>query len=164
MLDITDILKILPHRFPFLLIDRVIELVPDHRVVAIKNVTSNEPFFQGHWPDRPIMPGVLILESIAQAAGVLMGTRRDRLQRSVLIASIDDVKLRRSVVPGDQLRIEVEHSVPSPRTGVSRQRSGRGSTRGRGAVPLHRRGCRTGRVTEPHKVAGPGRSVFLRAV
>lgn len=110
VLDIGGILKVLPHRYPFLLIDRVIELEPGRRVVALKNVSCNEPYFQGHWPARPVMPGVLILEAIAQAAGVLIGERADPASQIVLIASIDDVKLRRPVVPGDQLRIEVEHA------------------------------------------------------
>lgn len=109
-LDINEILKLLPHRYPFLLIDRIVEFESGRRAVAIKNVSINEPFFQGHWPGRPIMPGVLVLESIAQAAGVLIGEQMDSTSQMILIASIDDVKLRRSVLPGDQLRIEVEHS------------------------------------------------------
>jgi UDP-3-O-[3-hydroxymyristoyl] N-acetylglucosamine deacetylase/3-hydroxyacyl-[acyl-carrier-protein] dehydratase len=107
-LDIHGIMSLLPHRYPFLLVDRVLELVPGRRAVAIKNVSINEPFFAGHWPGRPIMPGVLIVESLAQAAGVLVaasvGTRPGRV---ALIASIDGVKLRRPVVAGDQLRLEV---------------------------------------------------------
>jgi UDP-3-O-[3-hydroxymyristoyl] N-acetylglucosamine deacetylase/3-hydroxyacyl-[acyl-carrier-protein] dehydratase len=108
-LDIGDILQLLPHRYPFLLVDRVIELEPGKRVVAVKNVSFNEPFFQGHWPGRPIMPGVLILEALAQAAGILVAVSRvERAGRIALIASIDEVKLRRPVVPGDQLRLEVQ--------------------------------------------------------
>ena len=108
LMEIPAILKALPHRYPFLLIDRVIEIDPGRRVVALKNVSYNEPFFQGHWPGRPIMPGVLIIEAMAQAAGVLIaeGNRRDR---EALLASIDGLKLRRPVVPGDQLRIEVDN-------------------------------------------------------
>jgi UDP-3-O-[3-hydroxymyristoyl] N-acetylglucosamine deacetylase/3-hydroxyacyl-[acyl-carrier-protein] dehydratase len=106
-LEITDIMKILPHRFPFLMIDRVVEHEYGRRVVALKNVTVNEPFFQGHWPGRPIMPGVMVIEAVAQAAGILIADRHDPAERSALIAAIDDVKMRRPVVPGDQLLIEV---------------------------------------------------------
>jgi UDP-3-O-[3-hydroxymyristoyl] N-acetylglucosamine deacetylase / 3-hydroxyacyl-[acyl-carrier-protein] dehydratase len=106
-LDIQGIIEILPHRYPLLLVDRVLELQPGRRVVAIKNVSVNEPFFQGHWPGRPIMPGVLIIEAMAQAAGVLIAATMPRYGRAALIASIDDVKLRRPVVPGDQLRLEI---------------------------------------------------------
>ena len=99
---------LLPHRYPFLLIDRVLELEPPSRALAVKNVSINEPFFTGHWPGLPIMPGVLILESVAQAAGILIGASIENPQTKVaLIASIDRVKLRRPVVPGDQLRFEV---------------------------------------------------------
>ncbi len=106
-LEINDILKALPHRYPFLLVDRVVELEAGRRVAAIKNVTYNEPFFQGHWPGRPIMPGVLIVEAMAQAAGVLIA-HGSTTHRHALLVSIDGVKFRRPVVPGDQLRIEVE--------------------------------------------------------
>ncbi|MFY9560416.1 MAG: 3-hydroxyacyl-ACP dehydratase FabZ [Terriglobales bacterium] len=109
MLDIGDILKILPHRYPFLLIDRVIELVRMKRIVALKNVTINEPFFQGHFPEQPIMPGVLIVEAIAQAGGLLLLTEvpnRDELL--MVFTGIEKARFRRPVVPGDQLRIEVE--------------------------------------------------------
>ena len=105
-LEINDILRALPHRYPFLLVDRVVELEPGRRIAAIKNVTYNEPFFQGHWPGRPIMPGVLIVEAMAQTAGVLIAQGSPRT-RYALLASIDGVKFRRPVVPGDQLRIEV---------------------------------------------------------
>jgi UDP-3-O-[3-hydroxymyristoyl] N-acetylglucosamine deacetylase/3-hydroxyacyl-[acyl-carrier-protein] dehydratase len=106
-LDIRHIMRVLPHRYPFLLIDRVTALDPARHVVAIKNVTINEPFFPGHWPDRPIMPGVLIVEAMAQAAGVLVAQHFDARRMSAVIAAIDGVKLRRPVVPGDQLRLEV---------------------------------------------------------
>jgi UDP-3-O-[3-hydroxymyristoyl] N-acetylglucosamine deacetylase/3-hydroxyacyl-[acyl-carrier-protein] dehydratase len=107
-LDIHGIMSLLPHRYPFLLVDRVLELVPGRRAVAIKNVSINEPFFAGHWPGLPIMPGVLIVESLAQAAGVLVATSVERYPGQVaLIASMDGVKLRRPVVAGDQLRLEV---------------------------------------------------------
>ena len=106
-LEINDILQALPHRYPFLLVDRILELEPGKRIIGIKNVTYNEPFFQGHWPGRPIMPGVLIIEALAQTAGVLIAQGSTKA-RHALLASIDGVKFRRPVVPGDQLRLEVE--------------------------------------------------------
>jgi beta-hydroxyacyl-ACP dehydratase FabZ len=90
-----------------LLVDRVLEHEPCRRVLALKNVSCNEPFFQGHWPGRPIMPGVLIIEALAQTAGVIIADLIDPRERSALIISIDDVKIRRPVVPGDQLRLDV---------------------------------------------------------
>jgi len=111
-LDITEIQRILPHRFPFLLIDRVIEITRRQRIVAIKNVTINEPFFAGHFPGMPIMPGVLIVESMAQAGGVLLLTEfEDRDAKLVLFTGIERARFRRPVVPGDQLRIEVDVKV-----------------------------------------------------
>jgi len=108
-LDINDIQKILPHRYPFLLIDRVIDMTPRERIVAIKNVTINEPFFQGHFPGLPIMPGVLIVEAIAQAGGALLLTEvEDRAHKLMLFTGIERARFRRPVVPGDQVRIEVE--------------------------------------------------------
>src|SRR6202046_2930756 len=108
-LDIHDILKILPHRYPLLLIDRVLELKRKERIVAIKNVTINEPFFNGHFPGLPIMPGVLIVEAIAQAGGALLLTEvEDRKHKVMVFTGIDRAKFRRPVSPGDQLRIEVE--------------------------------------------------------
>jgi 3-hydroxyacyl-[acyl-carrier-protein] dehydratase len=108
-LDIHDILKILPHRYPFLLIDRVLELKRRERIVAIKNVTINEPFFNGHFPGLPIMPGVLIVEAIAQAGGALLLTEvEDRSDKVMVFTGIERAKFRRPVSPGDQLRIEVE--------------------------------------------------------
>jgi len=107
-MDIKEILNLLPHRYPFLLIDRVIELEGYRRAVGIKNVTINEPFFQGHWPTQPIMPGVLILEAMAQLAGLLLLRRLENTGKLAVLWSIDQVKLRRAVVPGDQLRIEIE--------------------------------------------------------
>jgi 3-hydroxyacyl-[acyl-carrier-protein] dehydratase len=108
-LDINDIFKILPHRYPFLLIDRVVEIVRKQRIVAIKNVTINEPFFTGHFPNMPIMPGVLIVEAIAQAGGALLLTEvEDRASKLIMFTGIERAKFRRPVVPGDQLRIEVE--------------------------------------------------------
>ncbi|MBA3853812.1 MAG: hypothetical protein C0503_05315 [Gemmatimonas sp.] len=109
VLDIEDLMKILPHRYPFLLVDRVLELEPQKRVVAIKNVTINEPFFQGHFPGHPIMPGVLIVEAMAQAGGVLlMGAVDDPESKVVYFMSIDNIKFRKPVRPGDQLRFEVD--------------------------------------------------------
>jgi 3-hydroxyacyl-[acyl-carrier-protein] dehydratase len=108
-LDINEILKILPHRYPFLLIDRVIEVKRKERLVAIKNVTINEPFFVGHFPGLPIMPGVLIVEALAQAGGVLLLTEfEDRSSKVLLFTGIERAKFRRQVNPGDQLRLEVE--------------------------------------------------------
>lgn len=108
-LNIQDILRILPHRYPFLLIDRVVDLTRRERVVAIKNVTFNEPFFQGHFPGVPIMPGVLIVEAIAQAGGALLLTEiPDRENKLMVFTGIERARFRRPVVPGDQLRIEVE--------------------------------------------------------
>ncbi len=108
-LDIVEIMDILPHRYPFLLIDRVVEVVRKTRIVVIKNVTVNEPFFQGHFPGFPIMPGVLIVEAIAQAGGALLLTEfPDRHEKLVLFTGIENARFRRPVVPGDQVRLEVE--------------------------------------------------------
>lgn len=108
-LDIVEIMSILPHRYPFLLIDRVVEIERKKRIVAIKNVTINEPFFQGHFPGFPIMPGVLMIEAVAQAGGALLLTEfPDRHEKLVLFTGIEKAKFRRPVVPGDQARIEVE--------------------------------------------------------
>ena len=108
-MDILEIQRILPHRYPFLLIDRILDLTHRERVVAIKNVTINEPFFQGHFPNLPIMPGVLIVEAIAQAGGALLLTEvEDRDQKLMVFTGIERARFRRPVTPGDQLRIEVE--------------------------------------------------------
>src|SRR3974390_270450 len=108
-LDIQEIQKILPHRYPFLLIDRVVDMTRKERIVAIKNVTINEPFFQGHFPNLPIMPGVLIIEAIAQAGGALLLTEvEDRDEKLMVFTGIEKARFRRPVTPGDQLRIEVE--------------------------------------------------------
>jgi UDP-3-O-[3-hydroxymyristoyl] N-acetylglucosamine deacetylase/3-hydroxyacyl-[acyl-carrier-protein] dehydratase len=107
-LDVREILRLLPHRYPFLLIDRVIEIDGFRRAVAIKNVTINEPYFQGHFPAAPLMPGVLQLEAMAQLAGVLLLRKLENSGKLAVLWSIDKVKLRGAVVPGDQLRIEVE--------------------------------------------------------
>ncbi len=110
MLSIEEIMEILPHRPPFLLVDRILEMELNKRIVGIKNVTMNEPFFVGHFPGKPIMPGVLIVEAMAQVAGILyiksvMGEIGDKL---LYFMGMDKVKFRRPVVPGDQLRIEME--------------------------------------------------------
>jgi 3-hydroxyacyl-[acyl-carrier-protein] dehydratase len=108
ILDITQIQAILPHRYPFLLVDRIIEFEEGKRIVGIKNVTLNEPFFQGHFPGAPVMPGVLIIEAMAQTAGVLMlGNIPDRDSKLVFFTGIEDAKFRKPVVPGDQLRMEL---------------------------------------------------------
>ncbi|MGC9157524.1 MAG: 3-hydroxyacyl-ACP dehydratase FabZ [Terracidiphilus sp.] len=113
--DIQEILGSLPHRYPFLLIDRVIEFERGKRLVAIKNVTINEPFFQGHFPGYPIMPGVLVVEAMAQAGGmIMMAELADRDKKLAVFTGIDRAKFRRPVTPGDQMRIEVE--VPSIRS------------------------------------------------
>ena len=107
-LDVNEIKKILPHRYPMLLVDRVIEIEPGKRIVGIKNVSANESFFQGHFPEEPIMPGVLILEALAQVSCVLV-LRDLNVQGSIsLFTGADDVSFRRKVVPGDQLKLEAE--------------------------------------------------------
>ncbi len=107
-LDIAEIMAILPHRYPFLLIDRVIEMERKTRIVALKNVSINEPHFAGHFPDYPIMPGVLMVEAIAQTGGALLLTEiSDRDEKLMVFTGIENAKFKRPVVPGDQLRIEV---------------------------------------------------------
>ena len=107
-MDILEIMSILPHRYPLLLIDRIVEMERKTRIVALKNVTMNEPHFAGHFPDYPIMPGVLMVEAIAQAGGALLLTEfPDRAEKLMVFTGIDSAKFRRPVVPGDQLRIEV---------------------------------------------------------
>ena len=107
VLDINVIQKILPHRYPFLLVDRILEST-DKRIVGLKNVTINEPFFQGHFPGHPIMPGVLILEAMAQVGGVAVLNLSENLGKLAYFLSIKEAKFRKPVVPGDQLIIEVE--------------------------------------------------------
>lgn len=108
ILDSIAIQKILPHRFPFLLVDRVIELEVGKRAVGIKNVTINEHFFQGHFPQYPVMPGVLIVEALAQTGGIALGTMDEYKGRLAFFAGIDNVRFKRQVKPGDTLRLEVE--------------------------------------------------------
>lgn len=110
VLDIRAIMERLPHRYPFLLVDRVIRLVPGEEIVALKNVTLNEPFFQGHFPIQPVMPGVLIIEALAQAGGILASESRGPEKRGEIIyfMGMDAVRFRRPVVPGDQLILEAK--------------------------------------------------------
>jgi 3-hydroxyacyl-[acyl-carrier-protein] dehydratase len=108
MLSATEIQKIIPHRYPFLLVDRIIELEPMKRAVGLKNVTITEPFFQGHFPGQPVMPGVLILEAMAQVGAVAALYPPENRGKVALFASIDRVKFRKPVVPGDQLQMVAE--------------------------------------------------------
>ena len=109
MLDIQEIMNFLPHRYPFLLIDRILEFEPNKRIVGLKNVTINEPFFQGHYPGHPIMPGVLIIEAMAQVGGLLLMEALEEPEGKVVyFMSLDKVKWRRPVTPGDQIRFELE--------------------------------------------------------
>jgi 3-hydroxyacyl-[acyl-carrier-protein] dehydratase len=107
MIDINEIMQLLPHRYPFLLVDRVLEFEPSKRVVGIKNVTLNEPFFVGHFPGKPIMPGVLIVEAMAQTGGILAFKSFPEMKGSVLFIGIDNARFRRPVIPGDQLKMVV---------------------------------------------------------
>ena len=107
-IDINQIMKLLPHRYPFLLVDRVLEFIPRQSITAIKNVTINEPFFQGHFPDFPVMPGVLIIEALAQTAALLTFTEAKQENAVYYFAGIDGARFKRPVEPGDQLILEVE--------------------------------------------------------
>ena len=108
-IGISEILKILPHRYPFLLVDRILEVEKGKRIVGIKNVTFNEEFFQGHFPGNPVMPGVLIVEAMAQVAAIgLLGIIPEHEKKLLYLSAVDRCKFRRPVVPGDQLRIEAE--------------------------------------------------------
>lgn len=108
MLDIQQIKEIIPHRYPFLLIDRIIEVEEGKRAVGIKNVTTNEEFFNGHFPDYPVMPGVLIVEALAQVSAVIMLMKEENRGKIGLFAGIDNCRFKKQVRPGDQLRLEVE--------------------------------------------------------
>jgi 3-hydroxyacyl-[acyl-carrier-protein] dehydratase len=110
MMEIKEIMSLLPHAYPFLLVDRIVEVEPGKRIVGIKNVTYNEPFFPGHFPGRPIMPGVLIVEAMAQTAGLLVfhSLPEEDRKRTVFFLGMDNVRFRKPVIPGDQLRLELE--------------------------------------------------------
>lgn len=107
-MEISEILEALPHKYPFLLVDRVIDLEPGKKAIGIKNVTINEPFFQGHFPGRPIMPGVLIIEAMAQLSGILAFSVHKEKDKLMYFMGIDKARFRRPVMPGDQIRLEVE--------------------------------------------------------
>ncbi len=125
-MDILEIQSLIPHRYPFLLIDRIVEIEPLKRIVAIKNVTMNEPFFQGHFPGAPVMPGVLIIEAMAQAGAVLLFREvPDRENKLMYFAAIEEARFRKPVTPGDQLRLEIE---------VIKYRSGYGKLSGKAYV------------------------------
>lgn len=106
--DVKQIMSILPHRYPFLMVDRILELEPGVRAVGIKNVTANEPQFTGHWPENPVMPGVLMLEAMAQVGGIFLLSEDDVTNKTAFFAGMDAIKFRRQVVPGDQLTITAE--------------------------------------------------------
>jgi len=108
VISVQEIMELLPHRYPFLLVDRITELDPGKRIVGIKNVTINEPFFQGHFPGHPVMPGVLIIECMAQVGGILALKALGGEKRLAYFAGIDNARFRRPVVPGDQLRIQID--------------------------------------------------------
>ena len=157
ILDVNEIRQILPHRYPFLLVDRILELEPE-RIVGIKNVTVNEPFFNGHFPDFPVMPGVLIVEAMAQTAGVLvLKSIPDRDNKLVLLVSIDAAKFRRPVVPGDQLRIEM---TVIRRKGSVAKMAGRATVDGL-LVAEAEVMCKL-QDKEPPPVAGDSRCRFIR--
>lgn len=122
-LDIRAIERILPHRYPFLLVDRVLELVPDKRAVGIKNVTINEPFFTGHFPNRPVMPGVLIIEALAQLSGLLLLNKPENLGKYAYFVAMNNVKFRRTVLPGDTLTLETQVLRIRSKTGQMRTRA-----------------------------------------
>jgi len=125
-MDIKKITSLLPHRYPFLLVDRVVEVEPGQRLLGYKNVTINEPFFQGHFPEKPVMPGVLIIEALAQATGLLAMESEDVAGKAIYyLVGVDKARFKRPVVPGDQLMLEVE---------VLKQRRGIWTFIGKGTV------------------------------
>ena len=133
-------MKLLPHRYPFLMVDRIIDMDRDESAVGIKSVTMNEPFFQGHFPNFPIMPGVLIIEGLAQTAGALCVSNFDTTYKPQLVyfMGIDRAKFRKPVLPGDQLHYHVqEDAQPRPRLAVLRRGEGEWSGRGRGGSQRH---------------------------
>jgi UDP-3-O-[3-hydroxymyristoyl] N-acetylglucosamine deacetylase/3-hydroxyacyl-[acyl-carrier-protein] dehydratase len=117
VMDIRQITRIMPHRYPFLLVDRVIEIDGDRKAIGLKNVTINEPFFQGHFPQQPIMPGVLIVEALAQLSGLLLSQKLEHTGKLAVLLSMDNVKIRKPVVPGDQLILEANTVRVKQRTG-----------------------------------------------
>lgn len=123
VMDIRRIMRVLPHRYPFLMIDRVLQIDGDQRAVGVKNVSMNEPFFQGHWPSQPVMPGVMILEAMAQLSGILLSRRLEHTGKIAVLLSLDKVKMRRLVRPGDQLMLESEAVRVHARTGHCRCRA-----------------------------------------
>ena len=143
-MDITQIMKVIPHRYPFLLIDRIMELEEGKRAVGIKNVTMNDYFFQGHFPGHPVMPGVLIVEAMAQVGGVVMLSKAENRGKLAYFMSIDSAKFRQPVFPGDQLKLEVE---------VLRVRSKTGQCAGRAYV-----GDKLGPGRKPHAHAHTART------
>jgi len=122
-MDIRSIMGLLPHRYPMILIDRVIEIEGDSRAVGVKNVTINEPFFQGHYPGTPIMPGVLIVEAMCQLAGLMLSQKLERTGKIAVLLSMDNVRLRKPVTPGDQLVIETETIKAGSRYGDAQCRA-----------------------------------------
>jgi 3-hydroxyacyl-[acyl-carrier-protein] dehydratase len=123
LMDAREIQRLIPHRYPLILVDRVLELEPGKRIVALKNVSANEPFFQGHFPGNPIMPGVLMIEALAQAGTILLLSQPENRGKIGLFAGIDGLKFRRVVGPGDQLRLEVEFTMRRGPIGKGRARA-----------------------------------------
>jgi UDP-3-O-[3-hydroxymyristoyl] N-acetylglucosamine deacetylase / 3-hydroxyacyl-[acyl-carrier-protein] dehydratase len=122
-LDVRAIQRIMPHRYPMLLVDRVVSIEGDRKAIGVKNVTINEPFFQGHYPGTPIMPGVLLVEAMAQLGGLLMSQKLEHTGKIAVLLSLDRVKLRHPVTPGDQLILEAESIRAKARTGTMKCRA-----------------------------------------